>query len=93
MRVTIHHGPSGDTVTLKIEGKLVGVHVPELSRAWQELVPSLGKKKLLVDVRDLMHVDEAGRNLLADIHATGKAEFLADTPLTKYFAQQARQQD
>ena len=32
-----------------------------------------------------------GRNLLAEIHAKTGAEFLADTPLTKYFAEEAQQ--
>jgi ABC-type transporter Mla MlaB component len=92
MRVTIHHHTDGDTVTLKIEGKLAGLHVSELGKAWQELAPSLGQKRLLVDLRGLLHVDQAGSCLLASIHATSRAELLADTPLTKYFAQQARQQ-
>ena len=92
MRVTIHQYTGGDAVTLKIEGKLAGLHVSELGKAWQELAPSLGEKKLLVDLRGLLHVDQAGGRLLANIHAASRAEFLADTPLTKYFAQQARQQ-
>lgn len=92
MRVTIHHHAEGDAVTLKIEGKLAGLHVTELGKAWQELAPALGGKRLLVDLRGLLHVDQAGQNLLSNIHAASKAEFLADTPLTKYFAQQARQQ-
>jgi anti-anti-sigma regulatory factor len=91
MRVTIHHHTDGDTVTLKIEGKLAGVHVTELSRAWEELAPSLGRKRLLVDLRGVLHVDQAGSRLLASIHAASRADFLADTPLTKYFAQQAQQ--
>jgi len=93
MRVTIHDHPEGDAVTLRIEGKLVGAHVSELHRAWQELGASLGTRRLFVDLRGLMHIDEAGRNLLANMHNTRKAEFLADTPLTKYFAEQARQKD
>ncbi len=93
MRVTIHDHPGGDAVTLRIEGKLAGVHVSELRRAWQELGSSLGARRLVVDLRGLMHVDEAGRSLLASMHATRRAEFLADTPLTKYFAEQARQKD
>jgi hypothetical protein len=44
-----------------------------------------------VDLRGVTHVDGTGRNLLAEIHAKTGAEFLADTPLTKYFAEQARQ--
>jgi hypothetical protein len=32
-----------------------------------------------------------GRRLLAEIHAKTGAEFLADTPMTKYFAEEAMQ--
>jgi len=90
MKVTINQ-TDGDAVTLKIEGKLSGLRVPELRRAWEELAPSLGERTLLVDLRGVLHVDGSGCNLLADIHEKTGAEFLADTPLTKYFAEQARQ--
>lgn len=93
MRVTVHDEPEGGPVTLKIEGKLAGAQVPELHRVWRELSVSLGARRVLVDLRGLMHVDEAGRNLLANMHATRRIEFLADTPLTQYFAEQARQKD
>jgi anti-anti-sigma regulatory factor len=76
---------------MKIEGKIAGPNVPALQQAWQDLAPSLGERKLLVDLRGVMHVDRTGRNLLADIHAKTGANFLADTPLTKYFAEEARQ--
>jgi hypothetical protein len=36
-------------------------------------------------------MDTNGRNLLAEIHAETGAEFLADTPMTKYFAEEAIQ--
>ena len=80
-------------MTVKIEGRLAGAHVSELHRAWQELGAALGARRLVVDLRGLLHADEAGRSLLASMHATRRAEFLADTPLTKYFAEQARQKD
>jgi anti-anti-sigma regulatory factor len=90
MRVTIHqHEP--EHVTLQVEGKIAGPHVPVLHRAWQDLAPSIGERRLRVDLRGVTHVDGTGRNLLAEIHAKSGAEFLADTPLTKYFAEQARQ--
>jgi hypothetical protein len=76
---------------MKIEGKIAGHLVPELHRAWQDLAPSLGQRKLLVDLRGVTHVDGTGRHLLAEIHAKTGAEFLADTPLTKYFAEEAQQ--
>jgi len=88
--VTIQQA-DGQGVTMKIEGKVAGHQVPELHRAWQDLEPSLGKKILRVDLRGVTHVDGTGRNLLAEIHAKTGAEFLADTPLTKYFAEEAQQ--
>ena len=90
MRVTIHHA-DGKNVILKIEGRIAGPNVPVLLQAWMELAPSLGEQRLLVDLRDVMYVDELGRSLLADIHAMSGAEFVADTPLTKHFAEQAHQ--
>jgi hypothetical protein len=44
-----------------------------------------------VDLRGVMYVDETGRKLLAEIHGRTGAEFVADTPLTKHFAEEARQ--
>lgn len=81
----------GEGVTMKIEGKIAGPTVPVLHQAWQDLAPSLGERKLLVDLRGVTHVDGTGHSLLADIHANTGAEFLADTPLTKYFAEEAQQ--
>jgi ABC-type transporter Mla MlaB component len=89
MRVTIQDREA-EQVTLKIEGKVAGLQVPELDRAWQILAPSLGTKRLQVDLRGVTHVDNTGRSLLAEIHAVTGAEFMADTPLTKYFAQVAQ---
>jgi len=90
VRVTIHQR-EGEEMTLKIEGRIAGPQVLELHRAWRELAPSLGERMLHVDLRGVTHVDEKGQNLLAEIHAGTQAEFIADTPLTKYFAEQAQQ--
>jgi hypothetical protein len=35
-------------------------------------------------------MDLNGRQVLADIHKVTGADFLADTPMTKYFAAEAR---
>lgn len=91
MRVTIQN-QERKQVTLKIEGKIEGVQVPELHRAWRVLAPSLGEKTLRVDLRGVTHVDATGKDLLAEIHAETGAEFMADTPLTKYFAEEAQKQ-
>jgi anti-anti-sigma regulatory factor len=82
----------GQAVILKIEGRLFGAKVAELERVWRQLVPSIGSRKLSVDLRDVTFVDEIGKRVLAEIHAQTGAEFLADTPLTKYFAEQAQRE-
>jgi anti-anti-sigma regulatory factor len=89
LRVTIQQ--SGfERITMKIEGRVAGVQVPELQQAWRDLAPSLGQRGLLVDLRGVTHMDEAGRKVLADIYEMTRAKFLADTPLTKYFAEDAQ---
>ena len=82
-----------ERVTMKIEGKVAGVPVPELQRAWRDLALSLGERKLLVDLRGVTHVDESGRSVLAEIFAKTRAEFLAETPLAMYFAEDAQQRN
>jgi hypothetical protein len=90
LRVTISQD-HGEFVTLKIEGKLAGVRVSEMNRVWRELAPSLGSRKLSVDLRGVTFADAEGKQALAEIHSKTGAEFLADTPLTKYYAEEAKQ--
>jgi ABC-type transporter Mla MlaB component len=88
LRVTIQDA-NGHGLTLKVEGKLAGAQVPELRRAWDDLRATMGPRRLVVDLCGLTHVDGTGRSLLAEIYAGTGAEFVADTPLSKYFAKQA----
>ena len=87
VRITIHDDEK--FVTLKIEGRAAEPLITELLRAWQDLAPCIGSRKLSVDLRGVTFMDGAGRHLLAKIHAKTGAEFLADTPMTKYFAEEA----
>jgi len=89
LRVTIQDS-NGRGVIMKIEGKIAGPNVPALDEAWQDLAASLGQRKLTVDLCGVTHADDVGRDLLAEIHDQTGAEFVADTPLTKYFAEQAQ---
>jgi hypothetical protein len=47
----------------------------------------LGSKKLRLDLCGLSFMDAKGTALLREIYRTSRAEILADTPLTKYFAE------
>jgi hypothetical protein len=61
LRVTIHEGAR--TRTIKLEGKIVGPWVEELSRTWHSLAGSLSSKELHLDPRDVDFVDAMGRQL------------------------------
>ena len=78
------------TIVLKIEGRIAKPVIDELNRAWQDLAPSIGSRKLSIDLRGVTFMDRSGRQVLAEIHAKTGAEFLADTPMTKYFAEEAQ---
>ena len=88
MRITVQSEPQA--TTLKLEGRVVGPWTNELDRAWRPLAVSLGPKKLVVDLCGVTHMDLDGRRTLADIHRATGAEFVADTPMTKYFAAEAQ---
>lgn len=90
MKITIQQD-EGKAVTLKIEGRVTGPNALELDRAWQDLAPTLGSRRLLVDLRGVTFVDATGRRLLAEIHDKTGAEFLADTPMIKHYAEEAKQ--
>lgn len=75
---------------MKLEGKIAGPWVPELDRAWQMLIGSLGTKRLIVDLRGVTHVDAEGSRALAEIHRGSGAQFIAGNPMTKYYAEQAQ---
>lgn len=90
MKVTVEKVPPGNMI-IQIEGKIAGRQVAELERAWQEAELTLGNSKLSLDIRGVTYLDEGARQLLAGIFAKTRAEFIADTPLTKYFAAQAQQ--
>ena len=76
-------------VTVKLEGKLAGLWVPELERVWRSLLTALKTTEISLDLRDLNFVDKDGRTLLRRIHTRSGATFVADTPLTRYYADEA----
>jgi anti-anti-sigma regulatory factor len=90
LRITIHESANGQTIQL--EGKIVGPWVDEFKRSWDFLASSLGSKGLHLDLRGVAFVDAKGRQLLREIYQKTHADFLADSPLTQYFADDARQQ-
>ena len=89
LRITVQE--NDHTQTIKLEGKIRGPWVEELERIWISLAPSLGSKHLQLDLRNVSFADRQGQELLREIYQKSHAGFLADTPLTKYFSDQAMQ--
>lgn len=88
LRVSVQNDKN--TTTLQIEGKVVGPWATELSHAWPRFWASGKHKKLQLDIRGVTFVDSKGTQILREIVRETGAELLADSPLTQYFANQAK---
>lgn len=86
LRVSVLHDK--DLSTLKIEGRLAPPWTTELEQEWRSL--SLGSRKLCLDIRGLTFADNEGKQILRGIFRATGAEILADSPLTKQFANEIR---
>lgn len=75
---------------MKLEGRVIGPWSDEFDRAWRDLVQSLGSRTLCLDLRDVAYLDGQGRSLLSEICRISGADILADSPLTKYFVEEAK---
>jgi hypothetical protein len=89
LKITVHDDQR--THTIKLEGKIGGPWVEELERTWTAITPTLGSKRLQLDLRGVAFADDKGRELLRRIYQQTHAGFLTDSPLTKYFADEAMQ--
>jgi hypothetical protein len=90
LKITVEESECAETI--KLEGKIVGPWVEELSRIWHSMVPALGRKQLQLDIRCVAFIDSKGRQLLREIYQQTHASFLTDSPLTRYFAEEAMRQ-
>jgi anti-anti-sigma regulatory factor len=90
LRITVHENEKDQTIQL--DGKIAGPWVEEFNRIWHSLAPSLGSKQLHLDLRGVTFVDVKGRQLLREVYQKANAHFVADSPLTRYFADDAMRQ-
>ena len=79
LRVTTMH--EGQTVTLKLEGKLIGPWVEEVTRVWTNTTQT-PRYSYIVDLCSVTFIDKPGRELLADMSRRG-ARFVASDCLTR----------
>ena len=69
MRITRQH--DSETITLKIEGCLAGEWVNEMKRCWDEVKTGARRRAIRIDLTDVTFIDVAGRELLAQMFASG----------------------
>ena len=77
-------------IAIRLEGRIVGPWVAEISRAWMETAPRLASRKLSLDLRDVTYADALGKQALRHIHAQSGAELIVSTPWTQYLAEEIR---
>jgi hypothetical protein len=75
---------------MKLEGRVAGPWVAELSRAWKEQAPLLASKKLSLDLRDITYSDTRGTQALREIYTESGAELLSSNPWTRFLAEEVK---
>ncbi len=75
---------------MRLEGRAIGEWAAELDRVWQSIAGTIAPRRLLVDLREVVHMDAQAINVLADMYRQSGAQFLARTPMTEYFAEEAQ---
>jgi hypothetical protein len=68
--------------TLILEGRLAGIWVAELEHSWDAVRDTRPGQSLCIDMRGLIFVDAAGKQLLADMYGCG-ADLVASGCLMK----------
>ncbi len=88
LKISVKTTPSD--LTLKLEGRVIGPWAIEFDRAWQSLAGLIGTRTFCVDLCGVTYMDAHSRKTLSEIHRKTGAEFLADSPMTLYFAREAQ---
>jgi len=73
--------------TLVVEGTLVGPWVGELCTAWRNACQERGRRKLVVDLRNLTTISRAGEDAIFDLMKEG-ARFSCGNVLTNHVVKQ-----
>lgn len=71
-----------DRIAFKLAGALAGIWTGELERCWREACGSSEKRRVVVDLIEVVFVDEAGKELLA-LMAKAGGELIAGDVMMK----------
>lgn len=56
---------------LRLEGRLAGLHVPEVERSWRRARFNQPRRRIVVDLAAVSFVDVLGKELLRQVHRNG----------------------
>jgi len=88
LRITIDE--NSDAMTLKLEGRVTGPWAEELSRVWEQTLPTVAGRPFSLDLRETTYADAIGIQVLRAIFSQTGAEILTGTPWTQYLAQKVK---
>jgi hypothetical protein len=86
LRITIEQ--SAEATLIILEGRIAGLWTAELGRTWTELAPTMGTRKLSIDLRNTTYADASGIQALKEIYLQTAAELITGTPWTEYLAEE-----
>jgi hypothetical protein len=69
LRITADN--ADDQYLLKLEGCLAGAWVPELAACWRDAAGASQHRRVRVDLTEVCHVDDAGRELMTEMYRAG----------------------
>jgi anti-anti-sigma regulatory factor len=90
LRISVLNG--SDTTRFKLEGKLAHEWVREAEVAWTAHMALNGDKQVVVDLYDVCFVDDAGRQLLVEMHAAG-AKLVGSGPMMSVLIDEINEYD
>jgi anti-anti-sigma regulatory factor len=90
LRISVLNG--SDTTRFKLEGKLAHEWVREAEVAWTAHMARKGNKEVVVDLYDVCFVDNAGRQLLVEMHVAG-AKLVGSGPMMSVLIDEINEDD
>jgi hypothetical protein len=89
LKLSIKDDP--DALHMLVEGRVVPPWTEELEKLWRQTSCLLSEKKFFLNICGITFVDRSGMRILRQIVQAHDPIILADSPLTRQFAEQARQ--
>jgi hypothetical protein len=86
LRISVDQNTASIGITL--EGRVAGPWVAELGRTWADLAPSVGARKVSLDLCNTTYADDAGIRVLRAIYGSTAARIVTSSPWTQYLAEE-----